>query len=138
MLTQSCEFIMCMQELIVKAASGRKKKFGAAQKAELKLLTVLVYFIVATVTGLAQDSYLSGVTPEFYLTALIPYFTCESNGNDPSRDCQSLLSNIQNLHFFRLSVAFILMIGLMPLVVFLFSIDFDLFIRNVKKLRCSK
>ena len=121
----------------MKDVSGRRKKFGVAQKAELKLLTVLVYFIVATVTGLALDSYVSGVTPELYLTALIPYFTCESNGNDPSRDCQSLLSNLRNLHILRLSVAFVLMLGLMPLVIFFFSIDIDLFVKNVKKCLCS-
>ena len=120
----------------MKDVSRKRKKIGVAQKAELKLLTVLVYFIVFAVTRLALDSYVSGVTPELYLTALIPYFTCESNGNDPSRDCQSLLSNLRNLHIFHLSVAFVLLLGLMPLVLFFFSIDIDLFVRNVKKCLC--
>ncbi len=102
-------------------------KFGVAHQAEVKLLSVLVYFIVIYVMGLALDTYRTSITPNLYLSVLLPYFTCESAGLDSGRDCQRLLSDVQRPDVFNAWVAFAFLIEFLPLIVFLFSADFKLF-----------
>lgn len=109
-----------------------KEKFGAAQLAELKLLTVLIYFICLTVMALTIDSYTTSVTPNRYLQALLPYFACESTGSNSSRDCQNLLFDVQQQSVFNLSVSLVLLVGFLPVVIFLFSTDFKLIIHHAK------
>lgn len=122
-----------IQKLILKNIRKIKDKFGSAELAELKLLTVLVYFILITVFLLATNSYSTTVTPDLYLNALIPYFTCESLGVGGNRNCQALLSEVQQPHLYNLSVAIVVLIGLLPLIVFIINCDFKLCIRYAKK-----
>lgn len=109
---------------------GRTSKFGAAHKAELKLLCILLYYVAFVIATLAVDSFLTSLTPRLYLNALLPYINCESFGLDTDTDCQPFLSMVQRNDIFNLSLALILLIGFLPVVVFLFSVDFKLFARQ--------
>lgn len=115
-----------LQNLTLKKVRKNRKKFGLAERAEIKLLAGLVYFILVTVLMLAADTYTTAATPELYLNALLPYFACESVGQDGN--CQSLLSNVQRPNLYNLSVTSIVLLGFLPLVVFLFSNNFKLYI----------
>lgn len=114
-----------MQDLILNNV-GNNAKFGAAHQAEIKLLFVLVYFIASTITILILDSFTTSLTPNLYLSVLLPYFACESTGQGTNDDCHNLLARVQQPHLFNLSVATVVLLGLLPLVVFLFSADFKL------------
>ncbi len=112
---------------MLKKVGKTKDKFGAAEKAEAKLLAVLVYFIIITILSLASDSFSASVTPRLYLNALFPYFTCESQGRDDSGECQALLAQVQQRDLFNASIALTVMIGFLPFVVFIFSTDFKVY-----------
>lgn len=124
-----------LQDLIL--TTVKEKRCGTAELAETKLLTILIYFTMTTVIVFTIESYISSVTPNLYLSALLPYFTCESTGYDESKDCTRLLSEVQQPHLFNLSVAFILIFASLPLVLFLFSTDFKLYVDFVKRV-CKK
>lgn len=127
-----------MQDLIWR----KKRKCGPAELAEAKLLTILVYFIFSSVITLAIESYTSSLTPDLYLTALLPYFICESTEASESSDCAHLLSELQQPQLFNLSRALTVISGFLPLILFLFTSDFKLYINFVKKvyqkLKCSR
>lgn len=107
-------------------------KFGTAHKAEVRLLTILLYFILLTVIALALQSFLTAITPNLYLNALLPYFTCESAGQGINEDCRELLSGIQRTDIFNLSLTLLFLTGFFPVVMFLFSADFELYIKKFK------
>ena len=110
-----------------------RNTFTAAHRANLKLIAILLYFLFLTIIILVIDTVSTALTPNLYLGALFPYFTCESFG-DADRDCRSLLSRVQRPDFFNLSLAFSFLSGLLPLVIFFFSADFSLIIKKVKQL----
>lgn len=102
--------------------------------AEFKLLVIAIYFILVTVLGLVVQIYNASLTPNRYLGVLVPYFSCESTGHDESRDCRSLLSELQQTHLFNLSMTYVIPLGLLPFLLFLFITDFKLYIQVAKKL----
>lgn len=114
---------------------GKLIKFGAAHQAELKLITILLYFIALTVVTLAVETFITSFTPGLYLNALLPYFTCESTGQDANSDCQIFLSNVRRTDVFHLSVAFMFLVGVLPAVIFVFTADFKLVIKRYKEVR---
>ena len=77
------------------ALSLVKQRCGAAELAVAKLLTTSVYITISMVLALSVNSFSSSVTPNFYLIALLPYFTCESTGHGEAKNCQQFLSDIQ-------------------------------------------
>ena len=102
--------------------------------AEFKLLVIVMYAIFVTVLGLALQIYNASLTPDQYLSALVPYFSCESTGHDETRDCKSLLSELQQTSLFHLSTTYFIPLGLLPLLLFLFITDFKLYAQAAKKL----
>ena len=110
-----------------------KKRCGAAEFAEVKLVTILVYHILAVVIVLGVQSFTTTLTPPLYVGALLPYIACESTGGGATMDCENLLSQVQRPHLFNLSVVYIILLSLAPLVLFLFSTDFKLYIKILKK-----
>lgn len=127
--------VLCLQDLIwTKVGNSKKQGSNVAKWAEVKLLTILVYYIITTVISLVLLSYTSSITPNLYLGALFPYFTCESTGHDESKDCTHLLSKVQQPQLFNLSRALSVLVGLLPVVLFLFSTDFKLYSNLIKKI----
>jgi hypothetical protein len=120
-----------LQELILKNV-GKTRKFGVAHQAELKLLSISFYFVAVTVIALAIDSFVTSITPSLYANALLPYFTCESTGLENNDSCQPLLSSVQRIDVFHLSLSFTFLSGFLPVVVFLFSVDFRLIATALK------
>ena len=125
--------VIFFQELISKSDHEVRRKKSTAHRANLKLITILLYFLVLTVITLVIDIISTSLTPNLYLGALLPYFTCESFGQGGERDCQRLLSRVQKPRFVNLSVAFGFLSGLLPLVIFFFSADFPLIIKRAKR-----
>lgn len=78
------------------------------------------------------------MTPNLYLSALLPYFACESRGQGVDRDCQALLSEIQHPHMANLAEVGLVLSGCIPLVVFLFSGDWKLYMRITKNVTLCK
>ena len=111
----------------------RKRKCGPAEFAEIKLLAILPYYILGAVIILTTQSFTAAITPRVYLTALLPYSACESTGVNATKDCESLLSQVQQPQLFNLSVAHIIILSFSPLVLFLFSTNFKLYIKHLKK-----
>ena len=133
-----CCLSFLLKDLIIDKRKRKKRiKFGKAEQAEVKLLGVIIYFTTITVLSFALDSYTTAVTPNLYLNALLPYFSCESAGQESNRDCQRFLEDVQQPNLVNLTVAQLLLVGCSPIVVFLFSADFKLIILTAKKL-CGK
>lgn len=128
------QFILLQKKILKNSGKLNGAKIGTAELAELKLLTVLLYFIILNVCTLVIDSYMATLVPETFLNDAIPYFTCESVGR---RECESLLSDIQQPHLYNLSVAVVALAGFLPLVVFINSNNFKPCIKCVKKLSNS-
>lgn len=97
--------------------------------AEIKLLIILLYFILISIIVLVVESFPTSVTPKLYLSALLPYFTCESTGVHEGKDCESLLPYETQLHFYKLLVVSMIFSRLLPAILFLFSIDFKLCVK---------
>ena len=106
---------------------------GPAEQAVAKLLTTSIYYTITSVLALAVESYSTSITPNYYLTALLPYFTCESTGYDETKNCKRFLAEIQQTHLLKLSFAFSEMIGLLPLVLFLVNTNFKLYAKKMKQ-----
>ncbi len=103
-----------------------KQKTGAIAWAEIKLLIVVIYFIITILLNIIVDISVTSISPEQLLSAVLPYFTCESIGIETGReDCQELLEGVRMPHFFNIYVARNLLSGLITLEVFLFSTNFS-------------
>lgn len=115
---------------------GRKDKKDKAGMAEFKLLTFLLYTVMAVITSASFDSHTSPASPNDYIKPQYPYFFCESNNIQGIKDCQGLLKEPQlNI----LTVVSLVLNGCLPLAVFLFIADFKLYIATVKKVKgCLK
>ena len=106
---------------------------GTVEQAVAKLLTTSIYYTITSVLALAVESYSASITPNHYLTALLPYFTCESTGYDETKDCKRLLAEIQQTHLLNLSLSFTVMVGLLPLILFLVNTNFKLYAKKIKQ-----
>ena len=100
--------VYILQDLVL-CKVGKKQMCGTVEQAVAKLLTTSIYYTITSVLALAVESYSASITPNHYLTALLPYFTCESTGYDETKDCKRLLAEIQQTHLLNLSLSFTVM-----------------------------
>ena len=104
-----------------------KNKISAAER---KILIVLVYYIIVTffiLLGLA----LSVRYREQFLSEILCYFQCESKGVDPDNPCD-ISSYMNRISLTTRTISYILL-GLFPLVNFLFVVNVRLLKQHMKK-----
>ena len=89
-------------------------RVGNVGKAEIKIATIIIYYIIVGVTGLAAFTYFM----RFNTDAISQYIVCQSSGKE---SCQEEFSISNNDIFFR--AAPIVMVCLLPVVAILFSWD---------------
>ncbi len=109
-----------------------KDRLGASERAEMKLLAILIYFIINSQIAFYVESFMVSVTPHHYLNALLPYFACESSGRDNGSDCHRLLLEVQQQDIFNLYIVVLVLSGFFPVVIFLFSTDFRLLVKYAR------
>ncbi len=85
----------------------------------------MVYFLIAMILYFIVEYSQVSISPEDFLSAVLPYFICESIGIEAGReDCQELLDGVRIPYLYNASVARVIFTGYMTLVVFLFSTNF--------------
>ena len=100
-----------------------------------------MYIIITCVIYTVISSFITSLTPQLYLQALLPYFLCESTGLDQGRDCSGLLSQLRQMHVFNLSVVYVILSGFLPAVVVMLIFDFKLchkYFSSVCQILCNK
>ncbi len=77
-----------------------------------------------------------GRVVKFSKTLLLPYFTCESIGQNGDRDCQVLLHEVETNYLpFNQVISGFILIGLLTAVTFVFSTNFRKCFAVVKKMK---
>ena len=116
------------QEFVIKKIS-RGKKASRVGKAQVKIMFVFFYYILLGGLALAIFGYYIGASNELVADQEM-VFLCESLGRGSGRNCKEmrsgLLTNVRNL-----SLAAIVMQGLITLVVLIFIVD-------CKSYKCKK
>ncbi len=109
------------------------QEIGAIGWAEIKLLAVVAFFLILGPLPMIVENSQVSISPEHFLSALLPYFICESVGVEAGKDCQELLDGVRMPHFFNISMAPSVPSGSFTLVVFLFSTNFSKHYRTIKE-----
>lgn len=118
------------QEFVLKKLVARKK-IGKVGKAQIKISIILIYYTVLGVVGLVSLTYFE--VKIFNSEGLREFFLCESLGNP---DCFLDVAPIKNIK--ALSVSVIVMLSFLPVIVLIFSFDYQACKKKLKSVRKSK
>ena len=92
---------------------------------------ILWYYTILGILGLVSSTYFN-TTTDSNLSALRGLFQCESVGVRPDKDsCAELRRVVTFKPFFNAGLVVIVLLGLIPVVVLIFTID-------VSKFKCKK
>ena len=100
---------------------NKRKQTNPIVKAEAKILLIMCYYTVLGTLVLTVNTYYQ-VAGEAAAQALTSHFDCQSAGIQSGRDCGDL-SNLYVAVFNALSDLGIILIGLLPAVVLIFTVS---------------
>ena len=100
---------------------NKRKQTTPIIKAEAKILLIMCYYIVLGTLVLTVNTYYQ-VAGEAVAQAVISHFDCQSAGTQSGRDCGDL-SNLYVAVFNALSDLGVILIGLLPAVVLIFTVS---------------
>ena len=115
--------IIIMQELILKKLILKQKPMANIGKAEMKIFVIMCYYTLLGVILLSALAY-NRTTAEENSKAFHNYFSCQSAGIQPDKDCgdaPEVLVNRQMLHGLTPMARFLQC--LLPIVVLTFVMD---------------
>ena len=90
------------------------------KKAEVKILSIMCYYVLIVVVALTNYTYFIATDDET-LEAFQAYFMCQSVGIQPDRDCGDP-PDVRLRVFYTLTSVSAILLGLLPLVILIFII----------------
>ena len=114
-------------ELFTESQGQSRNKISAAER---KILIVFVYYVIITffiLLGLALNVRYR----ENFLSEIVSYFRCESKGVDPDNPCDA--SGFMNHVTLTMTSIVYVLLGLFPLVNFLFIVNVRLLKQHLEK-----
>ena len=120
--------ISLLQEFVLKKFCNRKQQFATSRgkqttpivKAQAKILFIVCYYIMLGTLVLTVHTYYQ-VAGEDNIQAVWLHFACQSAGIQSGRDCGDV-PNVYLAVFNALSDLGIILIGLLPAVVLIFTV----------------
>ena len=115
------------------------KPGSSVRKAEIKILIIIIYYIIIGAVTLTSYTYSLAINDEVAEEFQV-YFTCQSFGIVPDKECGDP-PNIQLQLFNILATVSNFLLGLLPTVILIFTVNcncFDSCINKFKTVRNQK
>lgn len=115
-----CAIMYFFQQFAVTTISKGFKKARKMGKAEVKILFLISVYILISSLFLVTTTH-NVVMGEKVIQATIDYFSCQSMGLQPGKQCDEILRRTQSTPFCTLSQVAIVLEGLIPICAFIFA-----------------
>ena len=113
-----------------------KKPESSVRKAEIKILTIVIYYIIMGTATLSTTTYFLATNDETAEEFQV-YFSCQSFGIVPGKDCGDP-PNIQLQPFSILATVSYFLLGLLPTVILIFTKNCNCFNSCINKFKSKK
>lgn len=112
------------------------KPGSSLKKAEIKILIIMIYYIIMGAFTLTSYTYFLAIDDET-VEAFQVYFACQRFGIVPGKDCGESL-DIHLQHFRNISVISYFLLGLLPTMILIFTVNCNCFDNCINKYKSKK